>query len=95
MNNSRIRNGQFLAVANFAVVLYFSIFYFINKYKIQQMLLGVINEMLTLPMLFLQLVLLALGIIQVLTRPVNYLLFCSLILLAVCACLTLGSFFSE
>ena len=84
---------RILTLINFGIIAYFSFFYLVYVYKVIHVLLGVVNEMFTLPLMFLQLVFLVIGIIQLFRKPINYLFVVSLVLLAVCAALTLGSFF--
>lgn len=84
---------RILTLINFGIIAYFSFFYLVYVYKVIHVLLGVVNEMFTLPLMFLQLVFLVIGIIQLFRKPINYLFVLSLALLAVCAALTLGSFF--
>ena len=95
-NNAVVEDNlvvRILTVFNFSIVAYFSFFYIIYVYKVTHVLLGVVNEMFTLPLMFLQLVFLFIGIIQLFRKSTNYLFVISLVLLAVCAALTLGSFF--
>lgn len=98
-NSSKIESSTFeiiknrnLTLVNLAIVTYFALNYLIYISKIQNVVLGVINELTTLPMLFLQIVFLILGTIYSIQKPFNFLLIVSLILLAICSILTFSGF---
>jgi len=85
--------GRHLTIANFAVVVYFIILWLINYYRIDFVLIGVFRELLTIPFLFAQIVLLVLGIKSILSKQLDSLGMISLLALGICSCLTIGSFF--
>lgn len=89
---TEIINNKNLTIVNLAIVTYFAVNYLIYIAKIQNVVLGVINELATLPMLFLQIVFLVLGTIQIIKKPINLLLLTSLLLLTLCSILTFSGF---
>jgi len=88
-NHKKSRN---LTVINLIIVAYFILLWLINFYEIDFVLIGVFRELLTIPFLFGQLVLLVLSSIQLLKNQNNRFLILSTFLLAACAVITIGSF---
>ena len=91
-NTIEIINDRNLTIVNLTIVTYFALNYLIYIAKIQNVILGVINELATLPMLFLQIVFLVLGTIHIIKKPINFLLIISLLLLTLCSILTFSGF---
>jgi len=82
-----------LTIVNLTIVSYFILVWFINFYKIDIVLIGVFIEILTIPFLIAQIVFLALGIRHLIKNKLRLLTTISVLLLAICAFITIGSFF--
>lgn len=65
----------------------------INFYKIDYVLIGVFREMLTIPFLIAQIVFLVIGIKYLIKNKRNILTIISVLSLAICMIITIGSFF--
>jgi hypothetical protein len=82
-----------LIIVNIIIVSYFVLIYIINLYKLDNSIIGVLREMLTIPFLIGQIVLLILGCIFLIkNRKTHFLTKSSIILLAICSIITIGSF---
>ena len=90
--NKLITNRN-LIIVNFAIVSYFILIWLINFYKIDFVLIGVFREILTIPFLIAQIVFLAIGIKYLIKNQRNSLTIISVLLLAICTIITIGSFF--
>jgi hypothetical protein len=82
-----------LIVANFAIVSYFILIWLINFYKIDFVLIGVFRELLTIPFLIAQIVFLVIGIKFIIKNQIDTLTIISVLSLAICMIITIGSFF--
>jgi len=83
-----------LTIINFIIVLYFVLIYSLNFYKVDFVLIGVFRELLTIPFMIAQLVFLFFGIKFLITEDKrNSLTTVSVIILAFCTVITIGSFF--
>ena len=82
-----------IIITNFIIVIYFILIWLIDFFKIDLLIIGVLKEILTIPFLLAQLVFLVLGIKYVLNNQRDFLALLSVILLAVCSLLSVGSFF--
>ncbi len=82
-----------IIITNFIIVIYFILIWLIDFFKIDLVIIGVLKEILTIPFLLAQLVFLVLGIKYVLNNQRDFLALLSVILLAVCTLLSVGSFF--
>ena len=82
-----------LTIVNFAIVSYFILIWLIYFYKIDFVLIGVFVEILTIPFLIAQIVFLVIGIKYLIKNHRKPLTVISVLLLAVCAVITIGSFF--
>jgi len=82
-----------LTIVNFAIVLYFILIWLVNVYQIDFVLVGVFRELLTIPFLLAQIVFLAIGIKYLVTNKKNLLFIFSVLALAICSTITIGSFF--
>jgi len=82
-----------LTIINFVIVTYFGLLYLLNFYKIDFVLIGVFGEMLTIPFLLAQFLFLVLGIIHLIKHKTHFLTLISIIVLAINAIYTIGSFF--
>ena len=92
MNKLKIEKS--LIIINFIIVSYFALIYLFHYYQIEFVLLGVFRELLTIPFMGGQLVLLGYGIYFVIKeKRFRFLLLLSIAVLAACAVLTIGSFF--
>ncbi len=78
---------------NFAIVSYFILILLINFYKIDFVLIGVFREMLTIPFLIAQIIFLVIGIKYLIKNQRNLLTIISVVSLAICTIITIGSFF--
>ena len=82
-----------LIIANFTIVSYFVLIWLINVYKIDIVLIGVFRELLTIPFLITQIVFLVIGINFLIKNQRNALTIISVLSLASCMLITVGSFF--
>ena len=82
-----------LIIVNFAIVSYFILIWLINFYKIDFVLIGVFREILTVPFLIAQIVFLVIGIKYLIKSKKKSLTIISVLTLAICAIITIGSFF--
>ena len=82
-----------LIIANFTIVSYFVLIWLINVYKIDIVLIGVFRELLTIPFLIAQIVFLVIGINFLTKNQRNVLTIISVLSLACCMLITVGSFF--
>ena len=82
-----------LTIINVVIVAYFILLWFINFNNIDTVLIGVFRELLTIPFLIAQIVFLVIGIRYLIKNKWNLLLTISVLLLAVCTIITIGSFF--
>ena len=78
---------------NFGIVSYFILIWLINIYKIDFVLIGVVREMLTIPFLLAQIVFLVIGIKYLIKNKRNLMTTFSVLALAICTVITIGSFF--
>ena len=82
-----------MIVANFAIVSYFILIWLINFYKIDFVLIGVFRELLTIAFLIAQIVFLVIGIKFIIKNQIDTLTIISVLSLAICIIITIGSFF--
>ena len=82
-----------LIIGNFTIVSYFVLIWLINVYKIDIVLIGVFRELLTIPFLIAQIVFLVIGINFLIKNQRNALTIISILSLACCMLITVGSFF--
>ena len=85
--------GRKLIIANFTIVSYFVLIWLINVYKIDIVLIGVFRELLTIPFLIAQIVFLVIGINFLIKNQRNALTIISILSLACCMLIKVGSFF--
>lgn len=78
---------------NFAIVSYFILIWLISFYNINFVLIGVLSEMLTIPFLIAQIVFLIIGIKYLIKNQIKFLTLISVLALAICSYITIGSFF--
>jgi hypothetical protein len=86
-------NNKNLTIINFSIVAYFGLLYVLNFLKIDFVLIGVFREIFTIPFILAQMLFLVLGIIHVVKHKKYLLTFISIVLLAINAIYTIGSFF--
>lgn len=91
MNN--LLTGRNLTLINFIIVFYFALIYLLNFYKLDFVLIGVLREVLTIPFLLSQFVFLPTGILYLIKNEKNFFTVISVLALAVCSFITIGSFF--
>ncbi len=89
----KLLTNKNLTIINFVIVLFFALIYLLNYYEINVVLIGVFRELLTIPFLIAQLVFLVLGIQFILKNKIHFLTLFSILLLASCSVVTIGSFF--
>lgn len=82
-----------LTIVNFAIVAYFIVIWLINFFKIDLAIIGFFRELLTIPFLIAQIFFLVIGINHLAKNKINPLTVISVLALAICAFLTIGSFF--
>jgi hypothetical protein len=83
-----------LIIINFIIVLYFLFIYAIHRFQLENTLIGVFKEILTIPFLLAQTVFLVLGFLLLIkNKKSHFLTKLSVLLLGICAVLTIGSFF--
>jgi len=82
-----------LVIANFAIVSYFILIWLFNLYNVDFVLIGVLREILTIPLLILQIVFLVIGIKFLMKNQKDFLIMISVVSLAICSIITIGSFF--
>ncbi|TYC09134.1 hypothetical protein ES677_13605 [Bizionia gelidisalsuginis] len=82
-----------LIIANFAIVSYFVLIWLIDFYEIDFVLIGVFRELLTIPFLFAQIIFLVIGVKLLLKNQKDFLIIISVLLLAICSIITIGTFF--
>ena len=90
---NKLNTRKNLAIINFAIVFYFLLIWLLNFYNIDFFLLGFFIELLTIPFLLAQIVFLIIGINYVMKNKRNTLTKISVVLLAICTVITIGSFF--
>ncbi|MCR9182098.1 MAG: hypothetical protein NXH73_04150 [Flavobacteriaceae bacterium] len=86
-------NQSKLILINFTIVVYFIVLWLIDYYKIDTVLIGVFKELLTIPFLIAQLVFLIVGIKYVFSYQKEFIFIISVLLLAICVVISVGSFF--
>jgi len=82
-----------LTIINFIIVSYFVLIYLSYIYKIDFVLVGVFRELLSIPFLIAQIVFLIIGIKFLREHKKHLLTVISIVLLAICTVITIGSFF--
>lgn len=90
--NKLITNRN-LIISNFVIISYFILIWLIDFYKIDFVLIGVFREVLTIPFLIAQIVFLVIGIKYLINNKNKILTIISILLLAICSIITIGSFF--
>ena len=81
-----------LVIANFAIVIYFSMLLSFNYFGISSTLIDVFRELLSIPFLIAQFVFLGIGIPYVIKHRSQLLTLLSVLALALCTIITVGSF---
>lgn len=82
-----------LIIVNFTIVFFFILLWLIAHFELDYVLIGVFRELLTIPFLIAQLVFLAVGIKYLFSSQKNFLFVLSVLILAICTVITVGSFF--
>lgn len=90
---STFLNNKNLTIINFSILIYFGLIYMIDFLKIEFVVIGVLREIFTIPFLLAQMIFLVLGIIHVVKYKTHFLTLISIIVLAINAIYTIGSFF--
>ena len=88
-------NEKQLLMISILIVSYFSTIYLLYVYEIENVLIGVFWELLTIPFFLAQLIFLTIGVIWLVKRKhaKPYRTPLSVLLLGLCSSLTIGSFF--
>ncbi len=89
----KLLTNKNLTSINFIIVSFFVLIYLLNYYKVEFVLIGVFRELLTIPFLIAELVFLVLGIQIILKNKIHFLTLVSILVLAACSVVTIGSFF--
>ena len=82
-----------LTIINFVIITYFMLIWLAYVYKLDFVLLGVLIELVTIPLFIAQIVFLAISIKYLINKKTNKLLTMSVISLSICAIVTIGSLF--
>jgi hypothetical protein len=82
-----------LTLINFSIVFYFLIIYALYFFKVEVVIIGVLQELLSIPFLIAQVVFVVIGIHHLIKYKIKLLTIISLLALVVCSILTIGSFF--
>lgn len=82
-----------LILVNFTIIAFFIMIWLLNIYKIDGVVIGIFREFFTLPFLIAQLVVVVIGTKYVLNHQTSFLTLVSVICLAICTLITIGSFF--
>lgn len=88
-----VKTAKNLASINAIIVIYFICIYVFNWAKIDHVLIGIFRELLTIPFLLAQLIFLIVGVGFAHKNKGLIYLNISLMALAVCTAITIGSFF--
>ena len=83
-----------LTILNLATVAYFLFIYLVYLFHIEIGIIDIVREMFTIPAMLGQLVLIVLGVISFAKKDRNPVFIISLVMLIICAILTIGSFFT-
>lgn len=89
-------NEKKLLIISLSIVSFFISIYLINHFKIDYILIGVLRELLTIPVLLAQMVFLVISVLFLFKRKeskLKYMTIISTILLITSTFLTVGSFF--
>ncbi|REG88244.1 hypothetical protein C8N25_11022 [Algoriphagus antarcticus] len=86
-------NDKTLTSINFLILGYFILLWLVNYFQINFAIIGVFVELLTIPFLLAQLVFLVIGVKFILNNEKRLLTIVSLLALALCTFITIGSFF--
>lgn len=89
----KLLTNKNLTSINFIIVSFFVLIYLLNYYKVEFVLIGFFRELLTIPFLIAELVFLVLGIQIILKNKIHFLTLVSILVLAACSVVTIGSFF--
>ena len=90
---SKLTTDRNLTIINFVIVFYFILLWLLNFYGIDFVLIGVFRELLTIPFLIAQIIFLIIGIKYLIKNERNLLTVISVLILAICSFITIGSFF--
>ena len=82
-----------LTIINFVIITYFMLIWLAYVYKLDFVLIGVLIELVTIPLFIAQIVFLAISIKYLINNKTNKLLTMSVISLSICAIVTIGSLF--
>ena len=82
-----------LTIINFVIITYFMLIWLAYVYKLDFVLIGVLIELVTIPLFIAQIVFLAISIKYLVNNKTNKLLTMSVISLSICAIVTIGSLF--
>lgn len=82
-----------LTIINFAIIFYFIVIYLLYIYQVDIIILGVFQEMLTIPFMLAQIVFVIIGINHLIKNKIKIMTLVSVIALIICSIITIGSFF--
>ncbi|MBA6153246.1 hypothetical protein [Gelidibacter maritimus] len=82
-----------LIIINSVIILYFFGIYILYKYQVDIVIIGVFQEMLSIPFMLAQIIFIIIGIHHLVKHKIKILTLISVIALAICLTITVGSFF--
>ncbi|WP_163514273.1 hypothetical protein [Gelidibacter japonicus] len=82
-----------LKIINSVIIFYFLGIYMLYRYQVDSIIIGVFQEMLTIPFMLAQIVFVFIGIHHLVKHKIKILTLISVIALAICLTITIGSFF--
>ena len=90
---NHLLNNRNITIINFGIISYFLFIFLCYHYKIEHVLIGVIREVLTIPLLLSQIICLAISINFLFKHKKRPLFIISTLCLAICTVITMSSLF--
>ena len=90
---NKLITNKHLTLINFTIVAYFSLLWLLNFYRLDYALIGVFQEILTIPFLIAQLVFLVIGIQYLIKNKITIPFAISFLSLVLCVIISIKSFF--
>ncbi len=94
-NMKSLITNRNIIIVNFTIVSFFILIWLINLYDIKLVIIGIFREILTIPLLISQIVILVIGIKHIIRNRGNFLLLISVLSLAICSMIITTSFFQN
>lgn len=82
-----------LTLINSIIIIYFIVIYALYRFQVEYIIIGVFQEILTIPFMLAQIVFVIIGIHHLVKYKIKILTLVSVITLVLCSALTIGSFF--